>query len=163
MSLGAWNPAYPDSAVSPSSRLEMFFLEISSLENHTTAFPRKVGFRKSDIQPYIQEEYIVDYHLLLAQKQNLDSHIFKDDSRRKELWLGHDSRLITEDRDIWLRKRWELVSLYSQSCFSDADYVKKMADNNKNICYFFTGVEKYNAKHTFWPILVRFRFLVIMK
>ena len=63
----------------------MFFLEISSLENHNTAFPRKVGFRKSDIQPYIQEEYIVDYHLLLAQKQNLDSHIFKDDSRRKEL------------------------------------------------------------------------------
>jgi hypothetical protein len=71
--------------VSPFSRLEMFFLEISSLENDNAALIRKVGLGMSDTQPYIQEEYNVDYNLLLAQKQNLDSHIFKDDARRKQL------------------------------------------------------------------------------
>jgi len=51
-------------------------LDISSFENDNASLPRKIGVRMSDTQPYIQEECIVDYHLLLAQKQNLDSHIF---------------------------------------------------------------------------------------
>jgi len=159
---GCTKPNFPGSVVSPSSRLEIFFPDISSLENDNAAFPRKVGVRMSDMQPYIKEEHIVDYRLLLAQKQNLDSHIFKVDARRKQLW--HDGRLITEDRDFWLWKRRQLVSLYCQRCSSDADYVKKMAGNSKTICDFFLiGVEKYNSKYNCWPILVRFRLLVFMR
>jgi len=123
LSLSDWNPALPGSAASPSSRLEMFILDISSLENDSAALFRNAGVRMSNTQPYIQEEPIVDYHLLLAQKHNLDSRIFKDDTRRKQLW--HDGSLITEDRDFWRWERRELVSLHGQNCSSDAEYVKK--------------------------------------
>jgi len=63
----------------------MSFLDILSLEYNSAALPRQVGFRMLDTQPYIQEEHTVDCHLLLAQKLNLDSQIFKYDARRKQL------------------------------------------------------------------------------
>jgi hypothetical protein len=143
LSLSDWNPTFPGSIVSPSSRLEMLFLDISSLENDNAALLRNAGVRMSITQPYIQEEHIVGYHLLLVQKQNLDSHIFIGDARRKQLW--HDGRLITEDRDLSRWERRELVSLHGQSCSSDADDIKNKWPVNSKTKWDFFSLDFKNA------------------